>query len=90
PQGLNSRREVSVPPEKQRFLARKVKDAKACDERKLLIQLKNSMRVCTKRGEKNRKWMITSQIEAKSFCQRRNLNDGNGERVRACDAVPEG
>jgi hypothetical protein len=67
PQGLNSRREVSVPPEKQRFLARKVKDAKACDERKLLIQLKNSMRASANRPGKSRKGLIAGQIEAKDF-----------------------
>ncbi|MGD0870762.1 MAG: hypothetical protein ABSB88_14490, partial [Bryobacteraceae bacterium] len=84
---LNSRREVSVPPEKQRFLARKVKDAKACDERKLLIQLKSSMGVGTKPLAKNCKWLKTGAIQSKDFCQR-NFEHFKAEGLAGESACP--
>jgi len=59
------------------LLASKLKDAKACDERRLLIQLKSSMGVGAKLAQENCKQMKTSQIQTKTFCDRRNLTDWN-------------
>jgi hypothetical protein len=47
-----------------------VKDAKACDERKLLIQLKSSMEAGIKPRDVSCKWLKTGRIEVKDFCER--------------------
>ena len=60
--------EVSVPPEKQRFLRRKFRFG-SLRRAHFLTRFKSSMEASTKPGEKNCKWMITGQIESKKFCQ---------------------
>src|SRR5271157_4027802 len=62
--------EVSVPPKKQRLLASKFGFGRL-RLAQLLTRFKRTMRVSTKPGEKNCKWMITKQIEVKDICERK-------------------